>query len=59
MDWGKLHDVLSKKGGAFDEALNGIRLCLSRNIKVGVRYCLNQDTQNDFAKFLILLFKKK
>lgn len=56
---GKTHDAFRRKAGAFDEALNGIRLCLSRNIKVGVRYCLNQDTQNDFARILDFVVQEK
>lgn len=46
------HDHFRRKEGAFKEALNGIRLCKKHNIKVGIRYCLTQDTQDDLPKML-------
>lgn len=56
---GKTHDQFRKKEGAFEAALNGIRLCRDHGIKVGVRFTLTQDTFHDFPKILKFLDDEK
>jgi heme d1 biosynthesis protein len=49
------HDLFRRKEGAFDEAMNGIRLCLDRGIKVGMRYTLTRDNAADLPELLQLM----
>ena len=49
------HDKFRQKKGAFDESLAGIRLCKQHGIKVGIRFTLTQDNQDDYPKLLELM----
>lgn len=49
------HDRFRRKQGAFDEALRGIRLCRDAGIKVGLRFTLTQDNQQDLPALLQLM----
>lgn len=49
------HDRFRRKQGAFDEALRGIRLCRDAGIKVGLRFTLTQDNQQDLPSLLQLM----
>jgi len=49
------HDQFRRQQGAFDAAMRGIRLCLDKGIKVGVRFTLTQDNYQDFPALLQLM----
>jgi heme d1 biosynthesis radical SAM protein NirJ len=49
------HDRFRRKEGAFDAALNGIRLCRDAGAKVGMRFTLTQDNAHDFPALLDLM----
>ncbi len=49
------HDRFRRVKGSFDQALNGIRLCLEKGIKVGLRFTLTQDNAHDFPALLQLM----
>ena len=49
------HDRFRRKAGAFQRALNGIRLCRDTGVKVGVRFTLTQDNAADLAGLLDLV----
>ncbi len=46
------HDRFRRKTGAYDEAVNGIRLLLDAGIKVGLRFTLTQDNAQDLSELL-------
>jgi len=49
------HDKFRRKQGAFDESLNGIRLCHDADIKVGLRFTLTQDNAAELPDLLKLM----
>ena len=49
------HDKFRRKQGAFDESLNGIRLCHDAGIKVGLRFTLTQDNADELPELLKLM----
>ncbi len=49
------HDKFRRKEGAFDEAMNGIRMCLKRGIKVGLRFTMTQDNATELPDLLKLM----
>ncbi len=49
------HDRFRRKQGAFDAALNGVRLCRDAGAKVGIRFTLTQDNAHDFPALLDLM----
>jgi len=49
------HDRFRRLPGSFDEALRGVRLCLEKGIKVGIRFTLTQDNHQDFPALLRLM----
>lgn len=49
------HDSFRRVQGCFDQALQGIQLCLQKNIKVGLRFTLTQDNAQDFPALLQLM----
>ena len=49
------HDEFRRKDGAFEEALQGIRLCRDRDIKVGMRFTITQDNQQELPALLDLM----
>ncbi|MDM8546112.1 heme d1 biosynthesis radical SAM protein NirJ [Candidatus Venteria ishoeyi] len=52
---GKTHDQFRRQEGAFDASLEAVRLCRQNNIKIGLRFTLTQDNQEQFPKMLELL----
>jgi heme d1 biosynthesis radical SAM protein NirJ len=56
---GATHDRFRRKPGAFDEALNGIRLCRDRGIKVGMRFTLTQDNAAELPHLLELMERER
>ncbi len=49
------HDRFRRKQGAFDESINGIRLCGETGIKVGLRFTLTQDNAAELPDLLQLM----
>lgn len=49
---GEVHDNFRGEKGAFDKSLHAIRLCLQNDIKVGIRFCLNEYTAGDVDKLI-------
>ncbi len=48
------HDRFRRKQGAYDGALNGIRLCRDMGVKVGLRFTLTQDNAAELPALLDL-----
>jgi heme d1 biosynthesis radical SAM protein NirJ len=48
------HDRFRRKAGAFDQALNGIRRCRDRGVKVGMRFTVTQDNAAELPALLDL-----
>ncbi len=49
------HDRFRRKDGAFDAALNGVRLCRDAGVRVGIRFTLTQDNAADLPALLDLM----
>ncbi len=49
------HDRFRRKTGAFDAALQGVRLCRERRIKVGLRLTLTADNAAELPEMLTLM----
>jgi len=49
------HDQFRRKQGAFDESINGIRLCHAAGIKIGLRFTLTQDNATELPELLQLM----
>jgi len=49
------HDRFRRKQGAFDESINGIRLCHEAGIKIGLRFTLTQDNAAELPDLLQLM----
>ncbi len=49
------HDMFRRKQGAFDESIQGIRLCHDAGIKVGLRFTLTRDNANELPDLLQLM----
>ena len=49
------HDRFRQKKGAFREALNGVRHCVERGLKVGLRFTITQDNCQDLPALLKLM----
>jgi len=49
------HDYFRRKQGAFEEAMNGIRLCRDHGIKVGLRFTLTMDNASELPQLLELM----
>jgi len=52
---GAVHDRFRGREGAFEEAMNGIRLCRDRGLKVGLRFTMTQDNAHQLPEILDLL----
>ncbi|AKU13490.1 heme biosynthesis protein [Azoarcus sp. CIB] len=52
---GATHDKFRRLDGAFEASMAGIRLCLGRGIKVGVRYTMTEDNAHDLPALLRLV----
>ena len=49
------HDRFRRKDGAFEAALQGVRLCRDAGAKVGIRFTLAQENAHDFPALLDLM----
>ena len=49
------HDRFRRKEGAFDAALNGVRLCREAGAKVGIRFTIARENAHDFPALLDLM----
>jgi heme d1 biosynthesis protein len=49
------HDRFRRKAGAFDASLEGVRLCVARDIKVGLRFTMTQDNAEELPQLLQLM----
>jgi heme d1 biosynthesis radical SAM protein NirJ len=49
------HDRFRRRQGAFDDSLNGVRLCRDAGVKIGIRYTLTQDNSADLPYLLGLM----
>jgi len=49
------HDKFRQRIGAFNEAMNGIKLCKENGIKVGMRFTLTQDNAHELPEVLELM----
>ncbi len=56
---GAVNDTFRGKQGAFDDALNGIRLALSKDIKVGMRFTATMDNIHQLPDMLALMEREK
>jgi len=52
---GATHDKVRGHDGSFDEAMNGMRLCRDRDLKVGLRFTMTEDNAQDFEGILKLV----
>jgi heme d1 biosynthesis radical SAM protein NirJ len=52
---GETHDRFRRKQGAYQEALNGLRLLRDRGIKVGVRFTMTEDNAAELPLLLDLV----
>jgi heme d1 biosynthesis radical SAM protein NirJ len=52
---GAVHDRFRRQEGAFDAALNGIRLCKAKGIKVGLRFTMTEQTVESLDPLLDLM----
>ena len=50
-----IHDRFRRKQGAFDDSINGIRLCHEAGIKIGLRFTLTQDNATELPDLLQLM----
>ncbi len=53
------HDRFRGKPGAFDLAINGLRLCRERGINVGLRFTLTQDNAHELPDLLDLMQRER
>ncbi|AGA33314.1 Heme d1 biosynthesis protein NirJ [Thioalkalivibrio nitratireducens DSM 14787] len=49
------HDHFRRRKGAFDESMNGIRLCREDGIKVGMRFTITMDNAHELPQLLELM----
>ncbi len=53
------HDKFRRKIGAFDESMQGIRLCREAGIKVGMRFTLTMDNAHELPDLLNIMEEEK
>lgn len=49
------HDAFRRKAGAFDAALNGVRLCKASGIKVGLRFTVTEHNAEELPRLVELM----
>ncbi len=49
------HDEFRRMEGGFDAALNGLRMCRDRGMKVGLRFTMTQDNAEELPQLLQLM----
>jgi len=54
----RTHDRFRRKNGAFDASMQGIRLCLDRDIKVGLRFTMTEDNATELPDMLQLMVEE-
>jgi heme d1 biosynthesis radical SAM protein NirJ len=52
---GAVHDKFRGRAGAYEESLAGIRACLERGVKVGVRFTMTSDNYTQLPELLDLV----
>ncbi len=52
---GETHDRFRRKEGAFEASMAGVRLCVERGLKVGLRFTMTVDNQDQLPGMLDLL----
>jgi heme d1 biosynthesis radical SAM protein NirJ len=52
---GEVHDRFRRQEGSFEAALNGMRLCRARGIKVGLRFTMTERNAHDLPDMLDLM----
>jgi len=50
-----IHDKFRRQDGAFDASMNAIRLCVERDLKVGLRFTMTQDNVDELDGVMGLL----
>lgn len=53
------HDRFRRRAGAFDDSMQGLRLCCERGVKVGVRFTLTQDNHADLPWLLSMIEQER
>ncbi len=56
---GAVHDGFRRRAGAYDAALNGLRLCREQGIKVGLRFTMTQRNVESLPAMLDLLEQER
>jgi heme d1 biosynthesis radical SAM protein NirJ len=56
---GAVHDGFRRRTGAYDAALNGLRLCREQGIKVGLRFTMTQQNVESLPGMLDLLEQER
>jgi heme d1 biosynthesis radical SAM protein NirJ len=56
---GAVHDGFRRRAGAYDAALNGLRLCRDQGIKVGLRFTMTQHNVESLPGMLDLLERER
>jgi len=51
----RTHDLFRRQEGAFDASMTAIRLCVERNLKVGMRFTMTQDNALELNDVLRML----
>lgn len=49
------HDEFRNKAGAFEQAIKGVRACLSQGVKTGLRFTVNRYNQADLPRIFEIL----
>ena len=49
------HDRFRRLDGAFDKSMHGVRLCVERGLKVGLRFTMTQDNATELPDMLDML----
>jgi heme d1 biosynthesis protein len=53
------HDKFRRKQGAFEASLHAARLCRDNNLKIGLRFTITQDNEQDLPAMLKLMHDEK
>jgi Fe-coproporphyrin III synthase len=53
------HDYFRRRQGAFEESMNGIRLCRENGIKIGMRFTITMDNAHELPEMLKLMEREE
>lgn len=53
------HDDFRNKAGAFDQAISGVRACMSQGIKTGLRFTVNRYNQADLPRIFEIIEEER